>query len=472
MASRFLAALRTYATRRDFWFLGACCLLPLYVAMAFAGRRTSDTAWDTMSYLLFFLSVNAVPGMMVGMQLKLQFANPRARLLPGFAAPHLLAAGAIVAAVVVLEVGVLASARGASALAVTGFALVVIAAAAWACSAVHAALSWLSAILAAGLVVASVYFARSIEAHLLGGNPIASLAEVCIGLAALAVLGWRLWVLSEEEPGYSRRLPASIWDFTSRAASRDRRQLEAQAIARSPTRGWLYDLGLRLALRWGTASGPLRRLLLHQAAGGFSGLFFAPVQVVFLLYFFWLQRWPEGAHATGSGLALLMVSFFPVLMAMSVLGGVWARRLPYLARESLHPLSRTAFVRSFIGSGACDTAAVAAGHCAGIVVGLALFHPQWPPITLVLPYLAMTVVQYFAMYCVTLWLISFRSYWVLVLGNLLTIPSSAGLVVAAVSASEEFWSPVRIALALATTVAAVAVLHRLTLRRWCRMELD
>ncbi len=84
----------------------------------------------------------------------------------------------------------------------------------------------------------------------------------------------------------------------------------------------------------------------------------------------------------------------------------------------------------------------------------------------------MNVVQYFVMYCVTLWVVSFRSYWILLFGSVLTTLLSAALVVAALSAGEEFWSPVRIALALAATAAAVAVFYRLTLRRWCRVELD
>jgi hypothetical protein len=76
------------------------------------------------------------------------------------------------------------------------------------------------------------------------------------------------------------------------------------------------------------------------------------------------------------------------------------------------------------------------------------------------------------MCCVTLWVVSFRSFWVLVFGNVLATPLTAGLVVAAVSAGEEFWSRVRIALAVAATISAIAMLYRLTLRRWCSMELD
>jgi len=160
------------------------------------------------------------------------------------------------------------------------------------------------------------------------------------------------------------------------------------------------------------------------------------------------------------------------MIAMGVLGGIGLRRWPYLARESLYPFGRADFVRGLIRSAACDTGIVAAGHCAGIVAGFALLQLQGPLTALVVPFLVLIVVQYVAVGCVTLWLISFRRFWVLVFGAELAGALSAGLVVAALFAGEAFWSPARIAMAIALTGIAVVGLYRLTYRRWCQLELD
>ena len=108
-----------------------------------------------------------------------------------------------------------------------------------------------------------------------------------------------------------------------------------------------------------------------------------------------------------------------------------------------------------------------------IFIWLKLVFPQLAPPGLLLPWLALTLVQYLVAYCLMFWLVSFRRPFVLILVLTLTNGISAALVMAALFfAAEGFWSPVNVAAAIVATALAVALLHQLAFRRWCRIDLD
>lgn len=460
MASRLRAVFRTYTTRRMFWVL-AGVWVGLHAAML-SGRGIP------LEVAPFLLS-NAAVGVMLGLQVKSQFANPRARLLPQFAATHLLAAAAVIVAAVLLDAWLLAWAKPVSGPAVAAFVLALIAGVAWWWYSLEPISSWLFALLIIAGCAAPQSVAGPIQQVLSGGYPVLSAGLACLGLAVLAVLAVQLWGLHEEMPEYSRRVPESAWDFTSRGAQRDRRRLEAEAIARATTAGRWYDLRFRFLLHWGGVSGPWRRLLLRQLAGGFSGIFLVFFEVAIVFYLLWLGHWtPEASPGKSS---VVLVSFFPAMMAMSMLGGVRMRQRPYLARESLYPLGRVEFVCDLMREGSLQAGIAAAGHCAGVVAGFAFFGVHGPMPAFVVPFLVFIVAQYAVVGCVTLWLVSLRSFWGLVFGIELASMVSAGLVLAAFSAGEAFWSPARIAMAIALTAAVVILLYRITFRRWCGLEL-
>jgi hypothetical protein len=465
MANRLRAVFRTYTSRRSVWLLVGFWLL-MHVAMVFGRGRGSEPPAGTLP---IFLLANATLGLMLGLLVKTQFANPRARLLPHFAAAHLLAAGTIVVAAVLLDACLLVWAYSISGPAAAAFALALIAGNAWCFCRADPVSSRLFGILIIAVSAAPQHFAGPIQAGLSGDHPIVSAGMACFGIAILTILGVRLRGLHEEMPDYSRQIPDSIWDLTSRGAQRDRRRFEAEVIARAKTTGWLYDARFRLLLRWASTSGPIRRLLLRQLGSGTPGVFLALAQVGLVFYLLWLRPGTPG-DSLEMGYAVLL-SFFPVMIAMSMVGGVGLRRWPHLARESLYPLGRADFVRDLIRNSAYETGIVAAGHCAGIVAGLALFQLRAPVMAFLVPFLLLIVAQYALVGCFTLWLVSFRSFWVFILGTELAIALSAGLVAAAIFAGEAFWSPVRVAMAIALTAAAVVSLYRLTFRRWCQLDL-
>ena len=458
-ANQLRQVLRTYTTHWLCW-VTVLLWLVLHVQLPSASEKALD-------YIVWMsLMANLTLGMGIGLMLKLQFANPRARLLPGFRVAHLVAAGAIVGAAIAIEaVLVLAGGGAVAQLPLLSLTLLAIVASAWIAYLMFSVGFLLLMPLVFAPILAPQLFAGLIQS--LNDNPIVSAGMACAGLAALAALGVRLWTLSEEMPEYSHQIPA-VWDFTSRAGNRNRRRLEALAIARSGTQGRSLDLQFRLVLRGNTATGPLRRLLFRQLAGGFSSLSVMTGVFAVVLILLWLQSWSQQPTDPGE---VFFLSFFPVKLVLSMVGGLWLRRWPYLAAESLWPLGRRDFVRDLARSMACDMAPAAGAHCAIIIVWLKLCSPQGP-LGELLPWLALTMAQYVVAYCLMFRLVSIRRLWVLVLGILAVSGLSSALVIAALFADERFWSPVNVALAIIGTALVVALLYRRAFRRWCHVDLD
>ncbi|MCX7427941.1 MAG: hypothetical protein NTW96_20225 [Planctomycetia bacterium] len=462
-ANQLRQVLRTYAKQWLCWVIVASWLGTQFTLLTWPSLRPAERLSHAM---MTPLMGDLFLGIVMGAMLKLQFANPRARLLPGFAAAHLVVGGVIIGVAVAIKAALVSTWAGAGAqLALLSLTLVAIVAAVWIGYWMSVAGSYLLIVLIFAAVFAPQYGAGLIQ--VLSDRPIVSVGIMCVGLAALAALGARLRTLHEEMSEYSRQVPMR-WDLASRAGNRDRRRWEAQVIARSPTQGWLRDAEFRLVLRDGAPMSTLRRLLLRQLAGGFSSLHVMPVLFTTMLFVVWFQSWSQESVDAGK---VLVLSFFPMQMALGIVGGWWLRCWPYFAHESLRPLGRRDFVSDVAISRACDTAAAAGMHCAMLVVWLGFFSAQGPH-GLLLRWVVLTMAQYVVGYCVMYWLVSFRRFWVLVLGTSGASFVSAALVTAALFTNGGFWPPGSLALAIIATALAVASLYRLAFRRWCRIDLD
>ncbi|MBN1589576.1 MAG: hypothetical protein JW888_08685 [Pirellulales bacterium] len=472
-ANRLYQVLRTYTTRLVFWLIVAIWLGTLLVLPAGAKHGLSfPDLVDLVAHRLFpSLMLAAGLGMIVGTMLKAQFADPRARLLPRFAGTHLAVAATIVVVATVVDAGMLAWAGRVSWLAAASLYLAVIMAGAWSGCWVSQVFIWFVFALIYGTMLAPRYVAGLIQS--LSDRPTLSLACVGLGLAALVILGRRLWMLSEEMPQYSRQMPSSVWRFTSRGAARDRQRWESQVIARSRVQGPLRDVLVRLVFRWLPAPGLTRRMLLRQLAGGFSSLFWAPFLFGMIVLIFGMQTPPTRPIGAGAVyfMILFMISFIPFQFALCMPGGWWVRRWPYLARESLFPLGRTTFIRDLALAMALDVAAAAVVHCAAIVTCFALFHPLSSMVELLPAWIVLTLVQYTVAYWLLFWLVSYRSHWALMAGILVAAPISAGLLIAALYAGQQLGPLAVLGPVLLLTVLGAGLLYRLTMRRWCRVEL-
>jgi hypothetical protein len=300
-------------------------------------------------------------------------------------------------------------------------------------------------------------------------------------LAGLAALGVRFTRLSEEMPEYARQIPASVWDLTSRAGKRDRKRLEAQAIARS--RVWVRwrDLQFRLVCRAGVTLSPLRRLLLRQLTNGFSCIHFSLIVFVYTLFILFIERPLLGEVADAKRFAWMpfLMGFLevPFFIGMSGMGGIFLQHWPHIAHESLHPVSRPDFIRDLFRSTAFTTAMIAMAHCAAIILGLAL----WDHDSRCMPYLpgilTAAIVQYVVFYSLALWLGSFHSMLAYVFG---VVPCFLLFLFAALFAArftpryivDWLWSPVTMAVVIAAALATAYGLYRLAFRRWRRIDFD
>ena len=206
-ANQLCQVLRTYTTLCRSWM---AVLLWLLIHVMLWGPRL----WSSEPLSELLLEIMCIPlmgsvalGTIMGRMLKLQFVNPRARLLPGFRAAHLVVAGAIVGAAIAIQAVLVPPGGGAvEPLALLSLTLLAIVAAAW--------IAYLMSPVGRGLIMALVFASIFAQPQYITGliqalndSPIVCLGIACVGLAAMAALGVRLWMLSEEMPEYSRQVP-------------------------------------------------------------------------------------------------------------------------------------------------------------------------------------------------------------------------------------------------------------------------
>jgi len=468
MGNKIRQVLHTYTNGANFWMITAFWLLIHGMIIRSYGPTSSwpsemrprllGSAVKGLLMPTFFLGVAVVS------LLKLQFANARARLLPSFAAAHLIVPGVVIAATIAGSTWAIVWAGHASGSAVA--ALVVVEMATAVC------LAYLGP--AGPFVLCLILFLitlcdgdRFAAALILEGNPVIIVSAMCVGLASLAAVGARLSMLREDMPDYSWRTPGS-----TRAAGRlSERQGGGRTMARWGLLRRLRDVEFRLVFRHLPARAPLRRLLLRQLNDGFDARLLAPLQFGVVLFFVANQpSVPPTIHGGFlAGLSVLAPSLIAILFATPTLGKTTLPRL-YLARESLYPLSRLSLVGDLALSSACSTAILAAAHCAGILAAVAIFHAEGTLAAPVLPYLALTIAQYAVVYCAIVWLALFRSVWVQAMGWFATSILSSALVTMALSLD---WhsSPSSVPMIVILAVAIVALPVRAALVRWCRVEL-
>jgi hypothetical protein len=402
-------------------------------------------------------------GSIVGMQIKVQYANPRARLLPSFNAAHLIVPAIIITAAMLLEVWI-ANVYGVPYFALAGYALFIIAAASWNASDMRGAYNFLFI----AFMFASMLLPKYFVAPLLTSGIFVSVATFCIGFVALAALGMRIMMLCEEKPEYSRVVPGSMWDFMSRAGRRDRGKLEAQMIARSKFKAWLQDIMFLMVFKNKTASNPPRRFLLRQLTGGFSGVFIAIFLFTSIPIFLCFPRLYSMSIKDAPVTSFFMIMlWYLFIMLIRPTSGSWLDRWQYLVRESLFPISRTDFARELVRNGMFDIVAVAVGFLGGTIVGLAASQPEMLISGSIPLYIAMAIAQIFMVGCAMLFLASYRSFVDYLIGCLGIAFLSMILICSVI-----FGNWLLSSVSIVGTAAGIVGFYRLAFRRWCDIDLE
>src|ERR1041385_8896241 len=232
MSSTYEQVLKTYTTRSLFWVGVAILAIMTLVSYAigrshnaqFLANQAPQQLWAAA---LGIVQLMAMPvglmSVLVGTQLKRQFADPRSRLWVGFASPHIVVAGAIGLGVAVLYPWVVAANIGASATGSIAFSMLLMASVLWATYAMSGVLTTLVFVGWLSLSIPQIS-GPILKTLVMDGNPGLVVAILVACGAWLVAQSYRLMSLTKENPLYARHLPMNSWDLFSRAAKKERRQ--------------------------------------------------------------------------------------------------------------------------------------------------------------------------------------------------------------------------------------------------------
>lgn len=227
----------TYLTYRRFWFVAAITAIFLYLGFRMV---LSDIA--KQEHWTSFVFVLGMPVLLfndfVLHVVKWQFANPRARLIPGYLGPH-LGVLAVIQGVLLLALPMsVAAMAGVPCWGPLAFVLVLGAGKVWTTGGNRGVLSWL--VLMA--VVFSAFSENGSDFWFLDQQRYLPLLIVLVAAGLAGVLGWfwRLVQLTEEMEDYMVT-PLGGWHRPSRLESSEQRKFEGHAAGRKGIVSWISD---------------------------------------------------------------------------------------------------------------------------------------------------------------------------------------------------------------------------------------
>lgn len=281
-------------------------------------------------------------------QEKWQFANPRARLMPGFRGPHLSLLGSLVAVPTAVAPCFFALVGGLNVLGMLAYA-----------AAISAPLIWAAHNNGFGpwmWIGLGVTFSAPIDAvsHFwLSSAPVPRLTHLVIIACSWFGLGYWLYrvaTLHEGRPDYEFSAQI-IDDRRSRMERAEQRRMAAVTLARQPINSRISDLWLdRLYVSTGRAPWSLLRFGFRATPIGmtFVSLPFATIFAIVVT-----KLTLENLEHTNERLlipVLGMVTFMPCALAIESLAG----RRPRMAAEVLWPFSRTNYFRQLLNASLLD----------------------------------------------------------------------------------------------------------------------
>ena len=474
--------LETYVARQGIsWFAASwfmlCCVVCLVLAAV--EKPVSPDIVDFIGFLLMW--IDAIWGMLLIEHLYLQFANPRSRLLPGFAASHLAVASIIVGVSVMIPAIMLALPSGGS---VVGFGMSLAATVvgAWCiCRDRNGNHAWsilywlffLYAILRPWIISATARWNVdwSIRAIAVDGNVGLTLFAWCVGLLGAAGLGARLASSRREMPAGSVHVEVCLSNQPTELSRRARRLSRNEPRSRDVTRqGRFRDRQLRVVARWTRPDSTLHRILLRQIASGawdaYAMLLVIPLfpSVVFLIQS--LSGREPGLPST------FLISGVLFLSAFVILTGMWFQLWPHLARESLYPQGRKAFVRELLVANACAATILCLGIGGAWLAASQLFETAHSQTVFTIPESCATLPAILVTCCAVPWAASFRNLFAAVLG--MSLVAACAILVRHLAATiiEEYSWPVSLVSVSTLTTSTVAGVSWITFQRWCRLEFD
>lgn len=427
---------------------------------------------ERIKYLSPLLFPALVLGAWLGVHLKLQFAAPRSRMVPGFANAHLVAPGCLFL-VVAAPATLMAYANPGISL-LSAFAIQ---------TTVFAWCLWLahrnSALMLFGgfAVVGLTFFASpSTQTTLLNlfaptSLTIPSAILLVAGLMGVCAYVIRLTRFNEAMSEYGMVFSFDMaWDLASRSANRRRQQIEANAISKSVVNAWLLDRQFDFAMRHLPKFWLARSVGLLQISHGLAAFWGIPMLVLMSGGIVWLSGALQLTNSIVPFVPMYMTAMVP-MMSMSVVNGQWLQHWRWFSSELLRPQTRRRYVSSIL-------AAIAVDGAIAIVVPVALvtvfvfqgwtiggFSTQqtWLLCTVHIFANIVTTVSIVA------WLTSYRRAWVSVLAMTPSLFAHGGLTALSLELGPA-WIPVVLPLVFVTAIVAATLMTIIATRRWNSLE--
>ena len=330
----------TYGTRKLLWLvLGFYVLISIPFFFMANSRPDHFARVFGMFPKLFF---QAYVAFFFGAHLKQQFANPRARLMPRFAGPHLVVSMLIFVATVVWAV---LPAVGSPSVSVLGFSAIALHLGALAlrlgCSPDPIGTAVLCATI--GLSMTAVGRALAVEIAI-GSEPILAIAMISAHVASLVLLLNHLTKLDEDDPDYSKVQAFNVWDLRASTQRNFQRNV-------SLSNNWMLNLiagsaAARLEPATSApATTPSQRATLFGLGDNWPSPIWMNQIMIGLMEVVLLQMGGRNSIQTSQGFRAAML--MPMFISLSLVLGQWMpwmQRWARLGYESLRPISRREWV--------------------------------------------------------------------------------------------------------------------------------
>lgn len=228
----------TYLTQRWLWFLGLVYAIFLFTGFTAALDANCAMHHNRHAFIFFPGASMLIGGFFIVSIAKWQFANPRGRLVPGYARPHLLILSLILLPALVLIPVFISTTAGVTPWGLLAYTLLLGGGYLWS---VGASQGWLMFPVLA--VCFSAYTEAGQDFWLSAQFPFLGLHVLLIILGTASVVGWiwRLVNLNEEMPDY-QVTPLAGWSRPSHLESAEARKLIGRQATKAGIASRLSDL--------------------------------------------------------------------------------------------------------------------------------------------------------------------------------------------------------------------------------------
>ena len=339
MWNRLQAVAMTYFSRKLFWVFAAGYVgLP---AMWFSVRERGDAASLGMSFQALFFG--AYLCFILGVHLKQQFANPRAKLLPTFSAPHLLVSIAITSVATSITIWAASRHREAHWLGVMAIAVHVNFMAHRLGSSPTNSAAW---VFAASVIGMTTPVGRGFVVEIgMGHEPTLAIAILVSHVCGLLLLMDDMMKLDEDSPSYQIVVNFNAWDMRAPAQRNLIRNMSQRDSGYLRLISWASHRRLDRATSCPATTSAQRVALFDLGDNWPSSIIVNQVAVAGIAILFLVLIGGRSSIRTAHELSLLMRIFLVAIMAF-VWGFwfMWVQRWSRLGYESLRPVSRREWV--------------------------------------------------------------------------------------------------------------------------------